>query len=135
MVGVDEGVPDAHPDEDGAAEDLAQLGHELVIERQRGQLVRASGEDERPRSEVEPAVVLDEVAAGEKSVGQLLNGALRRVQGGCQLSQRHSPGAQGHSFEDPSHSVDRAMRADGHAADVSTALFAKSPCTSLVREA
>jgi hypothetical protein len=27
---------------------------------------------------VEPALFLDEIAAGEKSVGQLLNGALRR---------------------------------------------------------
>ncbi|MER7834325.1 hypothetical protein ABTY98_00025 [Streptomyces sp. NPDC096040] len=47
MVGVDEGVLDAHPDQDGAAEDLAQLGQDLVIERQRGQLVHARGEDER----------------------------------------------------------------------------------------
>ena len=44
---------------------LAQLGHELVIQRERGQLVRARGEDERPRPEVKPAVLLDEIAAGE----------------------------------------------------------------------
>jgi hypothetical protein len=30
-VGEDDGVPDAHPDEDGATEQLGQLGHELVI--------------------------------------------------------------------------------------------------------
>jgi hypothetical protein len=30
-VGEDDGVPDAHPDQDGAAEHLGQLGHELVI--------------------------------------------------------------------------------------------------------
>ena len=64
-VGEDDGVPDAHPDEDGATENLAQLGHEPVIQRERGQLVRARGEDERPRPEVKPAVLLDEIAAGE----------------------------------------------------------------------
>jgi hypothetical protein len=30
-VGEDDGVPDAHPDEDGAAEQPGQFGHELVI--------------------------------------------------------------------------------------------------------
>ena len=32
QVGEDDGVPDAHPDEDGATEDVGQLGHEAVIQ-------------------------------------------------------------------------------------------------------
>jgi hypothetical protein len=32
VVGEDDGVPDAHPDENGATEDVVQLGHESVIE-------------------------------------------------------------------------------------------------------
>ena len=80
-VGEDDGVPDAHPDEDSATEHLAQLGHELVIKRERGQLVRASGQDERARPEVETAVLFDEIAARKKAVGQLLDGALRRAHG------------------------------------------------------
>jgi hypothetical protein len=44
---------------------LGQLGHEPVIQWHRGQLVRARGEDERPRPEVKPAVALDEIAASE----------------------------------------------------------------------
>ena len=64
-------------------------------------------------------LLLDEVAAGEKPVGQLLDGALRRVQGGCQLGQGHAARAQGHGLEDPGHSVDGAVRARWHAADAS----------------
>jgi hypothetical protein len=122
VIDEDDGVPDAHPDEDRAAEDLAQLGYEPVVEGQRGQLVRARGEDERSRPEVEPVLFLDEIAAGEKPVGQLLDGALRRVQGGCQLGQGHAARAQGHDLEDPGHSVDSAMRAGRHAAEASTFL-------------
>jgi fatty acid desaturase len=50
--------------------------------------------------------------------GQLLNGALRR-QGGCQLGQGDAARAQGHGLDDLDHSVDRAMRANRHAADAS----------------
>ena len=68
---------------------------------------------------METAVALDEIAAGEQSVGQLLNRAFRRIQGGCQLGQAHAARAQGHGLEDLDHSVDRAMRAGRHAADAS----------------
>jgi Fatty acid desaturase len=51
--------------------------------------------------------------------GQLLNGALRRVQGGCQLGQGDAARAQRHGLDDLDHSVDRAMRANRHAADAS----------------
>ena len=100
MVDEDDGVPDAYPDEDGATEGLGDLGHELVIERQRGQLVGAPGEDERPWSEVEVMLLLDEIAAREKPVGELLNGALRCVEGGCQLRKGHAARGQGHGVED-----------------------------------
>ena len=122
MVDEDDGVPDAYPDEDGAPDGLGHLGHELVIERQRGQLVGAPGEDERPRSEVEAMLLLDEIAAREKPVGELLNGALRRVEDGCQLGQGHAARAQGHGVEDLDHSVDGAVRTRGHVVDASKPL-------------
>jgi hypothetical protein len=115
VVGEDHGVPDANPDQDGASEGLAQLGDDLVIEGQCGELVRARGKDERPRPEVEAVSLLDEVAAGEKSVGQLLDGGLGRTQRACQLGQGHATWAQGHGLEDPGHSVDGAVRARWHA--------------------
>ncbi len=113
-VGEDDGVPDAHPDEDSATEHLAQLGDEFVIEGERGQLVCASGQDERPRPEVETAVLFDEIAAREKAVGQLLDGALRRAHGGCQFGQSDAALAQRHDLEDL-YRLGRPCDADGQA--------------------
>ena len=101
---------------------FGHLGHELVIERQRGQLVGAPGEDERPWSEVEPMLLLDEIAAREQPVGELLNGALGRVEGGCQLRKGDAARVQRHGVEDLDHSVDGAMRTRGHVADASKPL-------------
>jgi hypothetical protein len=42
----DDCVPDAHPDENVAAEDPVQLDDEPVVEGEGGELVRSGGQDE-----------------------------------------------------------------------------------------
>ncbi len=74
------------------------------------------------RSEVEATLLLDEIAACEQPVGELLNGALGRVEGGCQLRKGHAAGVQGHGVEDLDHSVDGAMRTRRQVADASKPL-------------
>ena len=118
-VGEDDGVPDAHPNQDSAAEHLAQLGDEFMVEGERCQLVCASGQDEGARPEVETAVLFDEITARKKAVGQLLDGALRRAHGSCPFGQSDAALAQRHDLEDLYDSVNRAMRAGRHAADAS----------------
>jgi hypothetical protein len=78
---------------------------------------RARSQDERPRPEVKTAILFDEIAARKKAVGQLLDGALRRAHGSCQFGQSDAALAQRHDLEDLYDSVNRAMRADRHAAD------------------
>jgi Acyclic terpene utilisation family protein AtuA len=123
VVDEDDGVPDAHPDEHGAPEGLRDVGDELVIERSCRQLVCARRENERARPEMEPPLVLDEVAAREQPVRQLLHGALRRAQRNRQLGQRDPPWAQRHGLEDLGHSVDGAVRACGHQQAINSGLF------------
>jgi hypothetical protein len=60
------------------------------------------------------ADLLDEIAAREEPVGELLNGALRGFEGGCQLREGDAARVQGHGVEDLDHSVDGAMRTRRH---------------------
>jgi hypothetical protein len=71
---------------------------------------------------VEATLFLDEIAAREKPVGELLNGALRGVEDGCQLRKGDAARVQGHGVEDLDHSVDGAMRTRRHVVDASKPL-------------
>ena len=67
-VGEDDGVTDAHSNENSAAQHLAQLGDEFMVEGERCKLVGASGQDEGAGPEVETAVLFDEISTREKAV-------------------------------------------------------------------
>jgi hypothetical protein len=115
VVDEDDRVPDAHPDEDVAAENPVQLDDPPVVEGQGGELVRPGGQDERSRAQVEATVVLHEVAARQQTVRQLLHGALGGVERSRELRQRHALRGERHRLEDRRHPVDGAVRTGWHA--------------------